>query len=168
MPGCTPWAPEPPGYSLRFLRQKSEDTVTPSWTPPVPHTPAALPEEIRTWLDQKSCAVLATVEPDGRPQLSVVWAHHDAEHVLVATVAGRRKYTNLVRNPQVTVLVTHPESQDHFVEVRGRAEIEEGGRELIDFLHEKHRGTRPYPWDAPGDRRVVIRIIPERVLVFHG
>ncbi|MCX4850463.1 PPOX class F420-dependent oxidoreductase [Streptomyces sp. NBC_00893] len=143
--------------------------ITPAWTPPSPQNPEALPAEIIQWLDQKACATLATVEPDGRPQLSIVWAHHEDNRILIATVAGRRKHKNLLRNPQATVLVTHPESQDHYVEVRGRAEIiEAGGRELIDFLHEKHRGTRPYPWDAPGEKRVIVSIVPERILVFHG
>ncbi|WP_083904611.1 TIGR03618 family F420-dependent PPOX class oxidoreductase [Nocardiopsis kunsanensis] len=107
-------------------------------------------------------------EPDGRPQLSVVWAQHTESDVLFATVKGRRKYENILRNPLVTVLIMPRDSQDHYVEIRGHAQIEDGGRELIDRLHQRHRDTRPYPWDSPDDERVVVRVVPDRVLVFHG
>ncbi|RZU45726.1 PPOX class probable F420-dependent enzyme [Streptomyces sp. BK022] len=139
-----------------------------TWTPPVPSDNLTLPTEVGPWLEAGACATVATVEPDGRPQLSVVWAHYTERDVLFATVKGRRKYDNIVRNPFVTVLITPLDSQDHYVEIRGRAQIEDGGRQLIDFLHERHRGTRPYPWDGPNDERVVVRVVPDRVLVFHG
>ncbi|MGW7022499.1 PPOX class F420-dependent oxidoreductase [Streptomyces decoyicus] len=139
------------------------------WTPPEVHSGPALPQEVSEWLDKGACATLATLEPDGMPQLSVVWAHCDGRHVLMATVVGRRKHQNLLRNPKCTVLVTPPEDQDHYVEIRGRVEItEEGGRALIDRLHLKHRGTKPYPWDGPDDIRVVLQLHPERVITFCG
>ncbi|MFE2128463.1 TIGR03618 family F420-dependent PPOX class oxidoreductase [Streptomyces amritsarensis] len=139
-----------------------------TWTPPISPGKKALPEEVGLWLEARACPTVATVEPDGRPQLSVVWAHCTAQDVLFATVRGRRKYDNIVRNPHVTVLISPPDDQDHYVEIRGTAQIEGDGRELIDLLHERYRGTRPYPWDGPDDERVVVRVVPDRILVFHG
>ena len=52
------------------------------------------------------------------------------------------------------------------VEVRGTVVLtEEGGRELIDELHQKYRGSRPYPFDVNGEVRSVIRLTPYKVVV---
>ncbi len=40
---------------------------------------------------------VATIDPDGKPQLSVVWAKHDGDDVLFSTIKGRRKYANLIQ-----------------------------------------------------------------------
>ncbi|WP_412104294.1 PPOX class F420-dependent oxidoreductase [Streptomyces europaeiscabiei] len=139
-----------------------------AWTPPAGYAIESLPVEVRDWLDDHACVTLATVEPDGRPHLSVLWATYDARTVLMATVVGRRKHRNLLKDPRATLLITPRDSGDHYVEVRGTVEILPGGRKLIDDLHEKYRGTRPYPWDGENDERVVLKLHPERILVFHG
>jgi PPOX class probable F420-dependent enzyme len=71
---------------------------------------AALPESAKQWLDGTSFPVIATVDPDGRPQLSVVWAKRDGDTLLFSTLRDRRKGRNLSRDPSVTVLVT-PDQQ---------------------------------------------------------
>jgi general stress protein 26 len=86
----------------------------------------------------------------------------------MATVAGRRKHRNLINDPRATLLITPPNSEDHYVEIRGVVEILSGGRELIDDLHGQYRGTKPYPWDGENDERVILKLHPARVLVFHG
>ena len=51
------------------------------------------------WFDSTEFATIATIEPDGRPQLSVVWVSRDGDDILVSTVEGRRKHRNLTRRP---------------------------------------------------------------------
>src|SRR5436309_530162 len=87
--------------------------------------PQALPATAKKWLDGKSFPVVATVDPDGRPQLSVVWAKRDGDTVLFSTLGDRRKGRNLARDPSITVLVTNPETPYEYVEIRGTAEIVE-------------------------------------------
>jgi PPOX class probable F420-dependent enzyme len=130
--------------------------------------PQTLPEPAKAWLDAQEFITLATIEPDGRPQQSVVWVTHDGDDVLMSTVKGRRKQRNLERDSRATALLFPKENPYNYLEVRGNVSMtEEGGRELIDELHEKYHGSRPYPYDGPGDVRVVIRLSPEHV-VFHG
>jgi PPOX class probable F420-dependent enzyme len=139
------------------------------WTPPAVCSPQRIPAEVREWLSNRSCAVLGTIEANGVIQLSVMWAACSDDTLLMSTVAGRRKHHNLQRDPRATAIVSPLGDQDHYVEMRGIVAIgAEGGRQLIDDLHEHYRGTRPYPWDAPGDERLVLALRPERVLVFHG
>ena len=125
-----------------------------------------LPELARSLLDQKSFATIATTNPDGQPQLSVVWAARDGDDVLVSTVRGRLKTRNLERDPRATVLLINPVNPYSYVEIRGAVTLtEQGGRELIDDLHEKYVGTRPYPNDGPDDVRVIVRLTATKVVV---
>lgn len=126
-----------------------------------------LPDVARAWLDAPEFATIATLNPDGRPQLSVVWVERDGDDVLVSTVMGRRKHLNIERDPRVTVLV-YPKDQPYsYVEVRGTATMTpEGGRELIDRLNDAYTGTGRYRGDDRTDNvRVVVRITPDKVVL---
>lgn len=110
-------------------------------------------------------AVVGTLNPDGRPQLSVVWVTLDGDDVLFSTTVGRRKHLNLLRDPRCTVLVQPAASPYSYVEVRGTATItEEGGRELIDRFAADYMGADRYSADDGTDSvRVVVRIKPEHI-----
>ena len=126
----------------------------------------ALPEPARALLDAANFATIATLEPDGRPQLSVVWVRRDGDDVLVSTIVGRRKHTNLSRDPRATVLVYPADAPYTYVEVRGSVTMtEEGGRALIDELAHKYTGARYTGDDGTDNVRVVVRITPEKVVV---
>ena len=127
--------------------------------------PVPLPPETHRLFDDVQFATIATIEPDGRPQLSVVWVARDGDDVLVSTVKGRRKHRNLDADPRATVLVYDKDDPYSYVEVRGSVSMAEpGGRELIDALCQKYRGITPYPWDGPDAVRVVVRITPDKVI----
>jgi PPOX class probable F420-dependent enzyme len=132
--------------------------------------PVALPDPARALLDAPQYAVLATIEADGSPQLSVVWAARDGDDVLVSTIEGRRKHTNLVRDPRCALLVLDGADPDRFAEVRGSARITRaGGRELIDRLAHEYDGVDRFTGDDDTDRvRVVVRIAAEHVVVREG
>lgn len=124
-----------------------------------------LPDKVKALLDGPNFAAFGTVNPDGSPQLTAHWVARDGEDILLSTVVGRKKERNLRANPKVSVMMIDPENPYAYFEVRGTATItEEGGRDLIDDLSEKYRGTRPYAWDAPDAVRVVVRVPPERVV----
>jgi len=126
---------------------------------------APLPPETYRLFDDVQFATIATIEPDGRPQLSVVWVARDGDDVLVSTVKGRRKFRNLESDPRATVLVFDKADPYSYVEVRGTVSlVEAGGRELIDTLCEKYRGITPYPHDSPDAVRVVVRVTPDKVI----
>lgn len=131
---------------------------------------ATLPDAAKAWIDDHEFATIATVMPDGRPQLSVVWIARDGDDLLVSTVKGRRKHLNLERDPRATVLIYPKDSPYNYVEVRGSVTMtEEGGVALIDALNEAyHPGAGRYTGDDGTDHvRVVVRISPEKV-VFRG
>ncbi len=119
----------------------------------------------RALFDAKNFATIATINPDGQPQLSVVWCKTDGDDVLISTTIGRRKHRNMLRDPRVTILVNPADKPYSYVEVRGRVTmVEEGGRELIDELAQQYLGGR-YPGDDGTDNvRVIVRITPEHIV----
>jgi PPOX class probable F420-dependent enzyme len=129
---------------------------------------ASLSEAARAVFDAPVFATLATLNPDGQPQLSVVWVSRDGDDLLVSTVEGRRKHLNLVRDPRATVLAVNPENPYSYVEVRGTASLTlEGGRELIDAHARHYTGADRYGMDDGTDNvRVVVRITPTKVVAY--
>jgi PPOX class probable F420-dependent enzyme len=105
---------------------------------------------------------LATVSPDGRPQVTPVWIDTDGEAVLFNTAKGRVKHRNIEKNPWVAISVADRNDFYRTVWVRGRAEvIEEGADAHIDKLAKKYLGADSYPWRNPDETRVIVRVVPE-------
>ena len=127
----------------------------------------AIPAEARAWFERPEHAVLATTMPDGRPQISVVWAGLDGDDVLVSTVKGRRKYLNIQRDPRVGILVYPTDDPDRYVEIRGTATLtEDGGIALADRLARTYLGAERHSADDGTDNvRIVIRITPDRIVL---
>jgi PPOX class probable F420-dependent enzyme len=115
-------------------------------------------------VDGKNYAVLATVNPDGSPQTSVIWVGRDDDGVLFTTVAGRVKHRNMVRDPRVSITVIDSADPENYAELRGRVEsiAPDAGRQMDTQLSWKYDGRDPAP-DRPGAVRVVVRIAVEKV-----
>ena len=123
----------------------------------------ALSESIVQLLDGRNYAVLATVNPDGSPQTSVMWVGRDGTDLLFSTVAGRVKHRNMVRDPRVSVTVIDSADPENYVELRGRVTITPDiGRQLDTRLSWKYDGKDPGE-DQPGAVRVAVRVTVEKV-----
>lgn len=129
---------------------------------------ASLSAAARKIIDAPNPAVLATVNPDGSPQSSVVWVRRDGNDLLISSAAGRRKDKNLARDPRVSMTVYDQADPLQYVEVRGLASIsEDPGRQLAVSLAEEYEGPgagQEYLELPPEVIRIVIRITPQRVL----
>ncbi len=110
-------------------------------------------------------AALATIMPDGQPQVNPVWCDYDGEFVRVNSAKGRAKDRNMRARPQVTVLLVDPENPFFWIEVRGKVEeiTEEGADAHIDLLAKKYLGADSYPFRTPTETRVMYKIRPTRV-----
>ncbi|GAA1413701.1 PPOX class F420-dependent oxidoreductase [Kitasatospora putterlickiae] len=124
-----------------------------------------LSDRAKKLFDDKTFAVVSTIQPDGSPQSSVVWVKRDGDDILFSTVQGRRKHLNLARDPRVSIVVNPADNPYEYLEARGEVVMTtEGGRELIDELSLKYRGEETYGFDGPDDVRVVVRLSPRKVV----
>ena len=129
-----------------------------------------LPEPLLELLRRPSPCFLATLMPDGSPQLTQLWVDTDGEHVLVNTVAGFQKVRNLERDGRVALNVVDPDQVFRYFEVRGRVVgiTAEGGAEHIEQLAHKYLGG-PYPWFGGRDQtRLIVTIEAEKVTAPRG
>ncbi|MCX4636924.1 PPOX class F420-dependent oxidoreductase [Streptomyces sp. RPA4-5] len=129
---------------------------------------ATLSDDLKKLLDTPVFVTVATVQPDGSPQVSPVWVKRDGDDLLISTTVGRRKERNLRRDARVSVVVQPFDAPYTYAEVRGSASLStEGGQELIDQLSRKYTG-KPYaefnPASAEDAERVVVRITPRKVV----
>lgn len=121
----------------------------------------------RELFEGRNFAHLATINPDGSPQVSPVWVDVEDGLIRVNTARGRVKDRNMTREPRVALSIVDQDDPYVRASVQGRVvEItEEGAEEHIHDLNEKYHGTRPYPALTPGMVRVTYSIEPERVTV---
>ena len=124
-----------------------------------------IPESHLELFQKPIVANLATIMPDGQPQVNPVWCDYDGTYVRLNSAKGRTKDKNMRARPQVTVLLVDPESVWHWVEVRGIVEeiTEEGADDHIDSLAKKYLGVDSYPFRSEKEVRVMYRIKPSRV-----
>jgi PPOX class probable F420-dependent enzyme len=126
---------------------------------------AQLTDEQARLLLEPNFATVGTLDPDGSPQLTIVWIDWDGANVLFNTAAGRAKPRNLERDPRVSVLVTDRADGYRWVAILGRAELTtDGADEHIDKLARKYTGEGWEP--KAGEQRLLVRVRPERVSAY--
>ncbi len=121
-------------------------------------------KQAQLFLD-KNFGSLATIRDDGTPHVTPVWVDYDGERVVFNTATGRAKWRHMRRDPRVTIEVTSLEDPYQYVTVTGTVELEESeaANRHIDKLSEKYTGNPTYQNHKPHERRVIVRITPERV-----
>jgi PPOX class probable F420-dependent enzyme len=125
---------------------------------------AQLNEKQKQFLDNPYVGVVTTLRDDGSPHTTVVWVDREDGTVSFNTAYGRRKPSNLERDPRVSLLVLDPSDPYKWVEIDGRATLTtDGADEQIDKLAKKYLGKDEYPWRNPAEKRVKVVIEPEHV-----
>ncbi|MER6100279.1 PPOX class F420-dependent oxidoreductase [Streptomyces sp. NPDC001728] len=127
-----------------------------------------LNDTVRALLDDVNPAVLATIQPDGSPQTSVVWVGRDGDDLLISSQEGRRKIKNIRADARVSLTVHDRRDPELYAEIRGTATVaEDTGRALAVALAEKYEGEgggQEYLDLPPEKVRVAVRITPTKVL----
>jgi PPOX class probable F420-dependent enzyme len=125
-----------------------------------------IPENSLDLFKKPALANLATIMPDGTPQVTPVWVDFDGTHILINTVKGRQKALNMNREAKVGLDIVDPDNPWHWLSIRGHvAEVDEAGANAhIDKMAKKYTGQEKYSWHQPGDVRAIYKIVPERVI----
>ncbi len=121
-----------------------------------------IPSQFLDLFQKKAFASLATVMPDGTPQVTPVWVDYDGERVVVNSARGRRKDRNMKVGASVALSIMDPDNAYRHLQVRGRvSEVTEQGADAhIDRMAKKYLGKDKYPFRQPGEVRVLYKITP--------
>ena len=114
---------------------------------------------------KKAFANLATLMPDGQPQVTPVWVDFDGHYVVINTAEGRQKDKNLQRDGRVALSIADPDNPYRYLEVRGRVtgRTLEGADQHIDAMAKKYLDKDKYPGRKPGEVRVIYKVEPQHV-----
>jgi PPOX class probable F420-dependent enzyme len=124
-----------------------------------------LNEAARDVLDGPHIAAIATSNPDGRPQSSVIFVKRDGNQVVFSTIKGRLKTRNMARNPRVSLLVADTR-QPRYLEIRGTVDItDDPEKRLLYEMYDRYMGGATPP-PEPDAERLIVRITPEKVYQF--
>ena len=127
---------------------------------------ATIPESFADLMKQKKAfAHLATVMPDGTPQVTPVWFDYQNGIIRVNTAKGRVKARNMTEGAPVALAIMDPDNPYRYVQIRGRVRsvTTEGAESHIDALAKKYLGKDKYPWRQPGQERLLLEIEPTSV-----
>ncbi len=115
--------------------------------------------------EKKTLAHLATLMPDGSPQVTPVWFFYQGGKFIVNTARGRIKDRNMTKNAMVALSIVDPENAYSHIAVRGKIVriTEQGADANIDALAKKYLGQDKYPFRRPEEVRVIYEIEPTSV-----
>jgi PPOX class probable F420-dependent enzyme len=128
---------------------------------------AKLTESARKMLEGKNFVYIATVNPDGTPQVTPTWVDTDGNFVLINTAVGRVKHRNVKKNPHVALAITDQANPYNLILIKGKVVDQITGHvaeDHIDKMAKKYQGLEKYPHRTPGEKRILLKIEPVRVI----
>ncbi len=125
-----------------------------------------IPDSHKDLLESTALAHVATIGPNGGPQVNPVWFGWDGDLISFSQTKSRQKLRNLQKDNRISLSIVDPVNPYRYLEVRGKAieVIEDPDKAFIDSMAQKYLGQEKYPWSQPEDQRVIVVVEPERAL----
>ena len=123
--------------------------------------------KVEKLLNGKNLVFLATTMSDGSPQVTPVWGNFVEPCILINTAEGRLKHKNILRDPRVAISVVDAKNPLEMTSIRGKVIeiLPDYEYKHADFLTKQYTGKETYPFKRPGEKRITLKIEPERVFV---
>lgn len=125
---------------------------------------STLPQRARDLLDGTDLVVLTTLNADGTPHTTPVWAMRDGDQIIMSTVTKRAKHRNLLRDPRASVMILDRDDPVCYFSVNGTVDVQPDEHSRV--LHElstKYLGAA-YPAEPARNVRVTLRLTPQHVI----
>ena len=115
----------------------------------------------------KNLVFIATVMKDGSPQLSPVWADYEDGYIMVNTAEGRVKHKNVLRDSRVAISAVSQNNPLDMTTIRGKVIeiVQDYDYVHINKLTKKYMGVENYQFRQANEKRIVLKIKPEKVFV---
>ena len=116
---------------------------------------------------KKNLIFIATINPDGSPQLTPVWGNYNDNHILINTAEGRIKHKNVQKDPRVAVSVVDHDNPLNMTTIRGKVVqiISDYDYSHANELTKQYMGINEYPYKRENEKRIIIKIKPEKIFV---
>jgi PPOX class probable F420-dependent enzyme len=129
---------------------------------------AEIPANVRSLLEDKNLAFVATLMKDGSPQITPTWIDLVDEVIIINTAEGRVKQRNVKRDPRIAISIVDRNNNFNMVTIRGKVVelTNEGADDHADKMAKKYLGVDKYPFRIPNEKRILLKIIPEKIFQF--
>jgi PPOX class probable F420-dependent enzyme len=127
-----------------------------------PTAAPVIPESLAYLLERPLYAHLATVRPDGTPQVNPTWFRFDGENLWLTTTSRRQKNRNWRLQPAVALSIIDPDRPWRYLEVRGRVERIVPDPQGAEFVRLAERYGMPQGPPPDASDRVAVAIRPLR------
>ena len=116
---------------------------------------------------EKNLIFIATINPDGSPQLTPVWGNYTDNHILINTAEGRIKHKNVQKDPRVAVSVVDHDNALNMITIRGKVVeiIPDYDYSHINELTKQYMGITEYPFKKENEKRIIFKIEPKKIFV---
>ncbi len=116
-------------------------------------------------LTGKNFAFVATLMKDGSPQITPTWIDFDGNSILINTAEGRVKQKNVSRDPHVAISIVDQNNPYQMVTIRGKVieQTSSGADDHIDKMAKRYLGVDKYPFRSQNEKRVILKVQPEKV-----
>ena len=123
--------------------------------------------KVEKLLNGQNLVFLATTMSDGSPQVTPVWGNFVDSYTLINTAEGRLKHKNILRDPRVAISVVDTKNPLDMTSIRGKVIeiLPDYEYKHANFLTKQYMGKEKYPFKRPGEKRITLKIQPERVFV---
>ena len=123
--------------------------------------------QIEELFQKKNLVFIATINPDGSPQLTPVWGNYNDNHILINTAEGRIKHKNVQKDPRVAVSVVDHDNTLNMTTIRGKVVqiIPDYDYSHANELTKQYMGISEYPYKRENEKRIIIKIKPEKIFV---
>jgi PPOX class probable F420-dependent enzyme len=128
----------------------------------------SLSDRARAFLEQKRFAVLATINPDGTPQLTTMWYELQGDAIMMNTKVGRAKEHNLRRDQRIAICI---EDEYHYVTLSGTADLIDDQpmaqadiKRLAERYHNPEKAAQMVRDQFSNEQRMTLRLKIERVV----
>jgi PPOX class probable F420-dependent enzyme len=128
-----------------------------------------IPDSARVLLESNALAHLVTLNPDGSPQVTIVWVGLEGDEIVAAHLHKQQKVRNILRDGRIALSIEtnnlNPMGLMEYLVIYGQARIEEGGApELLQKLAHVYLSPDvkfpPMPNPPPG---YITRITVKRI-----
>ena len=123
--------------------------------------------EVAKLIEDKNLAFVATLMKDDSPQITPTWIDLVDGIIIINTAEGRVKQRNVSRDPRVAISLVDRNNPYNMVTIQGQVieQTTDGADAHIDKMAKKYLGVDKYPFAAPGEKRILLKIEPQKI--FH-
>ncbi len=115
--------------------------------------------------EARALAYLATLMPDGTPQLTPLWFNTKDEYIVVNSAKGRVKDLNMRARPEVALLIQDRTDDNRYIQIRGRVVAITENEALLNIEDLSMKYDKAHWKPVEGQVRVMYMILPEHVSV---